>query len=55
VLEQVRSPWVMPERRQTAQFHAAAEVARHEVALVSYAKGVHSPDQVADAIAVWAG
>ena len=55
VLEQVRSPWVMPERRQQPQFHAAAELARHKVGLVSYEKGVHSPDEVAAAIAEWAG
>jgi hypothetical protein len=55
VLEQVRSPWVMPERRRDPQFHAAVELARHPVALVTYAKGSHSPDQVADAILRWAG
>ena len=54
VLEQIRSPWVMPERRREPQFHAAAWLSRHPVGVVEYRKGIHPPDQVAGAIMRWA-
>lgn len=54
LLEQVRSPWVMPERRQRPQFHAAATLARHPVGIVSYEPGRHSPEEVAEAVLTWA-
>jgi hypothetical protein len=54
VLGQVRSPWILPDRRRDPQFHAAAEVARHDVGLVTYEKGRHAPDEVAATIREWA-
>jgi hypothetical protein len=51
VLENVRSPTRLVERRQKLQLHVASELARTDVAVVSFDREHHPPTAVAQAIA----
>jgi hypothetical protein len=54
VLSQVRSPWILRERRRALQFLAASHLGRGAVATIAFDKGIHAPGDVAAAITEWA-
>ena len=53
LLGQVRSPRVLPARRERLQLDGAARLACERVGVVTFDKGSHTPDEVADAILGW--
>jgi hypothetical protein len=53
LLGQVRSPRVLPSRRKRLQLEGAARLAGERVGVVSFDKGIHTPDEVAEAILGW--
>ena len=55
LLGQARAPRVLPSRRDRLQLEGAARLARERVGVVTFDKGIHTPDEVADAILGWAG
>jgi hypothetical protein len=54
LLSQVRAPWALPEVRVALQLQVVARVASARVGVVRSDRSLHSPEDVAGAIADWA-